>query len=150
MQRIPSASWRRPLGALAAVVCGVVYAGVAYGQAGDRPPRRGPPPEAYEACADASEGDSCAVQTPRGDTMEGTCVADRRDADRLVCRPDQPPGPPPEAFESCADADEGDRCTMQTPNGDTLEGTCAAGRDDDGLHCRPARPPGAPPDDEAA
>lgn len=65
----------------------------------DAPPeRRGPPPEALEACAELSAGDACTVDGPRG-TAEGTCEAppDRSDAE-LACRPDDM-GPPPEAPE---------------------------------------------------
>lgn len=48
----------------------------------------GPPPEAYTACEGKSEGDTAAFESPRGDTVTGTCV---EDGDRLVLRPDNPP-----------------------------------------------------------
>ena len=48
----------------------------------------GPPPEAYAACEDKSEGDPAEFDSPRGDTVTGTCV---QDGDRLVLRPDNPP-----------------------------------------------------------
>ncbi len=35
-------------------------------------PRRGPPPEAIEACASLSTGSVCEMNTPRG-TAEGSC-----------------------------------------------------------------------------
>lgn len=52
---------------------------------GERGERRGPPPEAIEACVDKAEGDKVSFETPRGDTVEGTCqVMD----DTLVAMPE--------------------------------------------------------------
>lgn len=34
---------------------------------------REPPQEAITICEGKSEGDSCSVTSPRGDTLEGTC-----------------------------------------------------------------------------
>lgn len=48
----------------------------------------GPPPEAYTACEDKSEGDEAEFVSPRGDTVTGTCELE---GDRLVLRPDNPP-----------------------------------------------------------
>ena len=48
----------------------------------------GPPPEAYTACEGKSEGDTAEFESPRGDTVTGTC---EQDGDRLVLRPDNPP-----------------------------------------------------------
>ncbi|MEP3892289.1 MAG: hypothetical protein ABJN69_17650 [Hellea sp.] len=48
--------------------------------------RRGPPPEAYAACASAALNDSCSVETPR-ETLAGTCKTDRREQ-RLLCVPE--------------------------------------------------------------
>jgi hypothetical protein len=48
----------------------------------------GPPPEAYTACEDKSEGDAAEFVSPRGDTVTGTC---EMEGDRLVLRPDNPP-----------------------------------------------------------
>ena len=56
-------------------------------QRGGRP--QGPPPEAYTTCEGKSEGDTAEFETPRGDTVTGTCVLED---DRLVLRPDNPPG----------------------------------------------------------
>ncbi|WP_462324934.1 hypothetical protein [Desulfoplanes sp.] len=50
----------------------------------------GPPPEAYTACEDKSEGDEASFESPRGDTVEGICVKDR-DGERLVLKPNNPP-----------------------------------------------------------
>ena len=49
---------------------------------------QGPPPEAYTACEGKSEGDTAEFESPRGDTVTGTCVSE---GDRLVLRPDNPP-----------------------------------------------------------
>lgn len=49
----------------------------------------GPPPEAYTACEGKSVGDTAEFESPRGDTVTGTC---EEDGDRLVLRPDNPPG----------------------------------------------------------
>lgn len=38
---------------------------------GGRPP--GPPPEAFKACEGKNPGDTVQIQTPRGDTISGTC-----------------------------------------------------------------------------
>lgn len=53
--------------------------------------RRGPPPEALEACAELEEGDACQV-TFHEHTLEGTCRNTHED--ELACMPDQPPPPP--------------------------------------------------------
>ncbi len=49
---------------------------------------QGPPPEAYTACEGKSVGDSAEFESPRGDTITGTCV---QDGERLVLRPDHHP-----------------------------------------------------------
>lgn len=49
---------------------------------------QGPPPEAYTACEEKSEGDAAEFVSPRGDTVTGTC---EMEGDRLVLRPDNPP-----------------------------------------------------------
>ncbi len=56
---------------------------------------RGPPPEAFTACANASASQACSV-TFGEHTMTGTCVS-APEGSRLVCRPDHPPAPPPPA-----------------------------------------------------
>ena len=50
---------------------------------------QGPPPEAYTACEGKSAGDTAEFVSPRGDTVCGTC---EQEGDRLVLRPDNPPG----------------------------------------------------------
>lgn len=54
--------------------------------------RRGPPPEAIEACAGKSADDPCSFTGRRDDTIEGTCFAPH-DVDELACAPE---GGPPE------------------------------------------------------
>lgn len=111
-------------------------AGVAFAQRGGH---RGPPSEAFEACEDLEAGDACTVDTPHG-TVEGTCGTGR--SEELHCIPNDPPprgdrrGPPPEAFEACEDLEDGDVCTVDTPEG-TVEGTCGTGRSEE-LHCIPS------------
>jgi hypothetical protein len=49
----------------------------------------GPPPEAYTACEGKSAGDAAEFVGLRGNTVTGTC---EQEGDRLVLRPDNPPG----------------------------------------------------------
>jgi len=74
--------------AITVAFCVVVAA--AFSQGGGRR-AQGPPPEAYTACEGKSEGDKAEFESPRGDTVTGTCVQDR-DGDQLVLHPDNPPG----------------------------------------------------------
>ncbi|MCB1703637.1 MAG: hypothetical protein KDI17_02190 [Halioglobus sp.] len=58
-------------------------------QGGDR---RGPPPEAIEACADQSEGAACSFSGRRGD-VTGTCITLPQEDEGLACAPEGgPPG----------------------------------------------------------
>ncbi|MFK8043798.1 hypothetical protein [Congregibacter sp.] len=52
--------------------------------------RRGPPPEALEACANLSEGDACAFTGRRGD-MSGVCFAPPKEDAALACAPEGGP-----------------------------------------------------------
>lgn len=64
---------------------------------GERRKRRGPPPEAIEACAELALDDACSV-TLRGELKEGICFAGPDNKGPLACRPDDAPdhhGPPP-------------------------------------------------------
>jgi len=56
---------------------------------GRRAGRRGPPPEAYAACADRAQGDACTVTTRRGDELTGECGLRN---DEIFCMPEG--GPP--------------------------------------------------------
>ena len=51
--------------------------------------QHGPPPEAFTACEGKSAGDTAEFVSPRGDTVTGIC---EQQDDRLVLRPDTPPG----------------------------------------------------------
>lgn len=55
---------------------------------GDREHPRQPPPEAIEACEGKAEGDIVSFETPRGDTVEGSCTL--KD-DTLVAMPERRP-----------------------------------------------------------
>lgn len=60
------------------------------GERGGRP--QGPPPESIEACAAASEGDSCSFSGRRGEELQGVCKSLRDE--QLACVPDNAPEPP--------------------------------------------------------
>lgn len=75
---------------------------------GENRPERpmGPPPEAFTACENLSEGDACSMTTPRGD-MTGSCISPpRSENNSLVCAPEggprggRPGGRPPRDAES--------------------------------------------------
>jgi hypothetical protein len=48
--------------------------------------RRGPPPQALEACEAGVEGDSCSFENRRGETLTGNCGMNRDEV--LSCRPE--------------------------------------------------------------
>ncbi|MEA2050423.1 MAG: hypothetical protein U9O56_06820 [Campylobacterota bacterium] len=48
---------------------------------------REPPQEAITICENKSSGDSCTMQSPRGDTVEGTCE-DTPDGNYFACKPE--------------------------------------------------------------
>lgn len=52
----------------------------------DNNSRRQPPPEAFEACEDKSEGDTVSITTPHGDTLDATCQLMQ---DQLVAVPER-------------------------------------------------------------
>lgn len=52
--------------------------------------RRGPPPQAIEACAEQEEGSACAFSGRRGD-VSGTCLVPPRGEHALVCAPENRP-----------------------------------------------------------
>ena len=49
--------------------------------------RRGPPPEAIEACANLTEEAVCSFTSPRGD-VTGQCMVSPKDSETLSCRPE--------------------------------------------------------------
>ncbi|MEQ9462653.1 MAG: hypothetical protein RJQ10_03245 [Haliea sp.] len=78
---------------LALLLGATVMAQVACAQpGGGQGARRGPPPEAYEACADLAAGDSCTMTGRRGDTLEGSCIVPSEDESSVVCAPEGGPG----------------------------------------------------------
>ena len=97
--------------------------------------RRGPPPEAYTACEGMSAGATAEMVTRRGETLTGTCEADRDG--KLVLRPESSGnnrngkrrGPPPEAYTACEGKSSGDSSQLTTPRGEVLTGSCEEGRD---------------------
>ena len=72
---------------------GILISIIAFGNdASSQETRRrhhGPPPEAYTACEGKNVGDTAKFVSPHGDTVTGTC---EQEGDRLVLRPDNPPG----------------------------------------------------------
>src|SRR6185295_15412009 len=87
-------------------LCGAVVGAVALGSSAappggecldPPPPIPVPPPEAFEACQEGTEGSACEVVLP-GLTVEGVCVTASGGA--LFCRPFLPPPPPPEAIDA--------------------------------------------------
>ena len=101
--------------------------------------KRGPIPQAIEACANLEDGASCTFESPRG-TIEGTCLNHPR-VDGLSCVPDgrfgkgpgkgfgRGPGPgrggpPPQAVEACANLEVGADCSFEGFRGN-MSGTCA-------------------------
>ena len=57
--------------------------------------RRGPPQEAFDACANQSEDSTCSFTGRREETVQGTCKAPRHrsaeQVDSLVCAPEAEP-----------------------------------------------------------
>ncbi|MEM7358526.1 MAG: hypothetical protein AAF431_05495 [Pseudomonadota bacterium] len=49
--------------------------------------RRGPPPEAIEACAGLQAEAACEFITPRGHEISGTCFVPPREGAELACKP---------------------------------------------------------------
>ncbi|WP_309496476.1 hypothetical protein [Sulfurovum sp.] len=64
-----------------------ITASYAQPQGGQGGPGSGKPPkEAIAACKNKDKGTSCSVNTPRGDTLEGTCK-NTPDDKYFVCMP---------------------------------------------------------------
>ena len=49
--------------------------------------RRGPPPEAIDACSGKASGDACSFTGRRNEALEGTCATGRGGGDQIACRP---------------------------------------------------------------
>ena len=54
--------------------------------------RRGPPPQAFESCADQTEGEACSFAGGRSEEVTGTCIVPPKGEESLVCAPEG--GPP--------------------------------------------------------
>lgn len=68
--------------------------------------RKGPPIEAFDACAQQVEGAICVFPGRNDDQISGTCVVPRRqDSEALVCKPDERP-PAPEDDERDEEAEQ--------------------------------------------
>ena len=101
------------------------------------PPHHQPPQAAFDACQQKKAGDACQV-TFHQHTIDGLCQS--TPDDKLFCRPDHPPGPPPELKAACTDKKAGDAC-QATLGEHTIDGTCQEGHHDgDGLICHGPHP----------
>jgi hypothetical protein len=97
--------------------------------------RRGPPPQAFDACKAKKADDACEVSF-RERKLTGKCTATPEGP--LVCRPDRPMGPPPELLAACESKKEGDACKATLPDR-AVDGQCQKSRQGDKLICRPAK-----------
>jgi hypothetical protein len=94
--------------------------------------RRGPPPQAFEACKGKKADDACEV-TFGERKATGKCAA--MPEGKLACRV----APPPEMLKACEGKKEGDACSATMPDR-KVEGTCQKGRmGGDKLVCRGRR-----------
>jgi len=60
------------------------------GERGERGERRGPPPEAIEACASLSLEQACSFISPRRNKeVSGMCVLRKDDDSQLACKPER-------------------------------------------------------------
>ena len=73
---------------LATALMTTVYAqsGLAERSGDQRGGRRGPPPEAIEACSGQSEGASCSFTGRNDEQLSGTCFTPQES--QLACKPD--------------------------------------------------------------
>jgi hypothetical protein len=100
---------------------------------GDDRPRRGPPPEAINACQGKVEGDACQFTGRFNENLEGKCHQGPFGRGELACRPK----PPQEAFAACQDKNEGDACSFIGRMGEQ-KGSCRKGpRGESELACAP-------------
>ena len=104
--------------------------------------RRGPPPEATQACSGLEEGASCSFDGFRGN-VEGTCTNHPR-VDGLTCMPEGRfgkgrgrghRGPPAQATQACSELEEGASCSFDCSRCGNVEGTCQSHPRRDGLTC---------------
>jgi len=67
----------------------IVIAQANDGGSPEKDKRRGPPPEAVEACEAQSVGYTCSFMSPQGDVIEGVCEI--MPGDIIACLPDNRP-----------------------------------------------------------
>jgi hypothetical protein len=74
---------------LALIGAVMIFTAVATQAQGRRPrgKRRGPPPQAIEACKGKAEGDTCSFESRRRGPIEGVCKRRRQPDMPLACRP---------------------------------------------------------------
>ncbi|MFT4521061.1 MAG: hypothetical protein ACI9JM_003473 [Halioglobus sp.] len=78
---------------LAAILATILSSTIAHAESDkDSSKRRGPPEQAFEACADQAEKGACSFSGRRGD-VPGTCIVPPHADAELVCAPE---GGPPE------------------------------------------------------
>jgi len=66
-----------------------VVSNAAFAGKGDKDrERRGPPPEALEACASLTVDQACSFTSPRGE-VSGMCVVPKNDDSQLACKPER-------------------------------------------------------------
>lgn len=110
---------------------------------------RGPPAEAFTACASLKAGDACTV-TLGDKTIEGLCRTGPDGQGKLACAPkdmggrEGHRGPPAEALQACASLREGDTCSF-AHHGRTIDGMCRKGPDGAAMACAPKDLPPRPP-----
>lgn len=103
-------------------------------------------------CAGSTTEDSTASLTSavsKNGSSSGTTDTSANAEGERSGKGDHHRGPPPEAFTACEGKAAGDACSVTTPDGETLAGTCAsppADAPDTRIACRPDRmPEGGPP-----
>ncbi|MFK8030602.1 MAG: hypothetical protein AB8G18_10205 [Gammaproteobacteria bacterium] len=77
--------------AAAAVVATCLLAPFATAEDENRGKRRGPPPEAIEACSGMEEGSICSFSGRRGDEVQGSCIVIPNDSETVACAPEGGP-----------------------------------------------------------
>ena len=73
---------------LATLLCALTMHSALVSAEPEQGKRRGPPPEALNACADAQEGDSCSFTGRQEKELTGTCIVPPRNREILVCLPE--------------------------------------------------------------
>ena len=72
-----------------------VVSSVSFASGGEKGERRGPPPEAIEACASLSLDQACSFTSPRhNEEVSGMCILRKDDDSQLACKPEGGKGRP--------------------------------------------------------